>query len=58
MISKAIETFRAKYNLSDILSIQPDQDTIVVVTHNPKIWVDLPEFHEGFHVKMQVKRTR
>jgi predicted extracellular nuclease len=57
-IAEAVETFKKKYNFSDISAVDVDaeNETIHVHTHNAKIWVDLPEYHEGFYVKMNVHR--
>ncbi len=57
-IAEAVETFKKKYNFSDISAVDVDveNETIHVYTHNAKIWVDLPEYHEGFYVKMNVHR--
>ncbi len=57
-LAEAVETFKKKYNFSDIsaVDVDPENETIHVYTHNAKIWVDLPEYHEGFYVKMNVHR--
>lgn len=57
-ITSAVETFKKKYDFSDISAVELDQEseTIHVHTHNARIWVDLPEYHEGFYVKMNVHR--
>jgi hypothetical protein len=57
-INEVAETFKKKYNFPDISSIDVDEEgeTINVHTHNAKIWVDLPEYHEGYYVKMNVYR--
>lgn len=54
----AVESFKKKYNFADISSVDLDEemDIIHVHTHNAKIWVDLPEYHEGYYVKMNVHR--
>lgn len=59
-ISEAVETFKKKYDFEDISSVDVDEqeETIHVHTHNAKIWVDLPEYHEGYYVKMNVHRRR
>ena len=59
-ITQAVETFKKKYNFADISAVDVDEedDTIHVYTHNPRIWVDLPEYHQGFYVKMNVHRRR
>jgi len=57
-IIEALSSFKEKYNLPDITAVDADVDnsTIHVHTANAKIWVDLPEFHEGYYVKMNVHR--
>lgn len=57
-INQAAETFKKKYNFPDISSVDVDEEgeTIHVHTYNAKIWVDLPEYHEGYYVKMNVHR--
>lgn len=57
-IAEAIETFKKKYDFPDISSVDADVegDTINVFTTNAKIWVDLPEYHQGYFVKMNVTR--
>lgn len=57
-IKEAVETFKTKYNFPDISSVTVDEEfgVIHVFTHNAKIWVDLPERHQGFLVKMNVIR--
>lgn len=57
-LEEAASSFSGKYKpkLSDIFTIGVNtvDETILVYTTNAKIWVDLPEFHEGFYVKMVV----
>lgn len=54
------ETFKKKYDFADISAVDVDDEneTILVHTHNAKIWVDLPEYHDGYHVQMIVHRRR
>ena len=57
-ITEAVATFQTKYPFKDIHSVGVDEEygVIHVYTSNAKIWVDLPEKHEGFYVKMNVTR--
>jgi hypothetical protein len=58
-ISEAVQTFSTKYNFKDIWAVGMDEElgVIHVYTSNAKIWVDLPNTHEGFFVKMNVGRA-
>jgi hypothetical protein len=57
-ILEAVETFTKKYDFKDIWSVGVDETSgiIHVYTSNAKIWVDLPNTHEGYTVKMNVSR--
>lgn len=57
-IFEAVETFAKKYDFKDIWSVGIDEEygVIHVYTSNAKIWVDLPDQHEGYTVRMNVAR--
>lgn len=56
--TEALRTFQDKYNFPDISGVEIDEtnEVIHVHTHNAKIWVDLPEYHNGYFVKMEYHR--
>jgi hypothetical protein len=61
-LKEAVDSFEAKYSQhpiwKSIWSVGADEayGVIHIYTANAKIWVDLPNKHEGFPVKMNVVR--